>query len=116
MTEQIYISRIASYCFNVGKNPDELIKLKLEGLQNLNSEKEFQAEDLLEKFLRQDKYLRKDKDGNTIEVEFTENSKNGLLAAVKSFYVSTRGRDLAKRTHLTGFLKAKCKQKLLIKN
>ena len=28
-TEQIYISRIFTYCFNVGKNPDELIQLKL---------------------------------------------------------------------------------------
>jgi site-specific recombinase XerD len=98
MTELIYISRIASYCFNIGKNPDELIALKLEGLQNPASTKEFQAEELLENFLRQDKYLKTDKDGNKEEVPFTENSKIGMLAAVKSFYQSTRGRSLTDDT------------------
>ena len=48
MTEQIYISRIVSYCINSGKNPDEHIALKLEGLQNVNTQKEFQAEELFE--------------------------------------------------------------------
>ena len=90
MTEQIYISRIFSYCFNVGKNPDELIALKLEGLQNANTPKEFQAEDLLENLLRKDKYFKTDKDGNKIEAEFTESSKVGLLAAIKSFYDTTQ--------------------------
>ena len=95
MTEQIYISRIASYCFNVDKNPDELIALKLEGLQSPATTKEFQAEELLENFLRQDKYFKTDKEGNKTEAEFTDNSKVGMLAAVKSFYESTRGRGLA---------------------
>jgi hypothetical protein len=98
MTEQIYISRIASYCLNVGKNPDELIALKLEGLQNVNTEKEFQAEELLESFLRQDKYFKTDKEGNKIEAEFTDSSKVGVLAAVQSFYESTRGRGLVDDT------------------
>jgi hypothetical protein len=93
-TETNYIGRIASYCFNVSKNPDELIALKLEGLQNPASTKEFQAEELLENFLRQPTYLKPDKEGNKIEAEFTENTKKGLLAAVKSFYDSTRGRSL----------------------
>lgn len=98
MTEQIYISRIFAYCFNVGKNPDELIQLKLEGLQNVNTEKEFQAENLLEKFIRQDTLFHLDKDGKKEEVDFTESTKVGLLAAVKSFYDSTRGRSLAPDT------------------
>lgn len=93
-TEKLYISRIASYCLNVGKNPDDLIALKLEGLQNPATTKEFQAEELLENFLRQDKYFKTDKEGKKIEAEFTESSKVGVLAAVKSFYQSTRGRSL----------------------
>ena len=101
-TETIYISRISSYCFNVGKNPDELIALKLEGLQNPATIKEFQAEELLENFLRQDKikFLKEDKKTNKVEEEreFTESSKVGLLAAVKSFYDSTRGRSLVSDT------------------
>ena len=94
MTETLYISRIASYCLNVAKDPDELITLKLEGLQNPATTKEFQAEELLESFLRQDELYRlvgvkKEK------VPFTDSSKVGMLAAVKSFYQSTRGRSLA---------------------
>jgi hypothetical protein len=111
MTEQIYISRIISYCFNVGKNPDELIFLKLEGLQNPATSKEFQAEELLENFLRQDKIFHMVKDekeeipfaermikGKKEEIHFTESTKVGVLAAVKSFYESTRGRGLAPDT------------------
>jgi integrase len=98
MTEQIYISRIFTYCFNVGKNPDELIQLKLEGLQNTNTPKEFLAEETLENFLRQNTYLKTDKEGKKIEAEFTDSSKVGLLAAIKSFFDSTRGRSLAPDT------------------
>jgi hypothetical protein len=103
MTELIYISRIASYCCNIAKNPDELIALKLEGLQNPASTKEFQAEELLENFLRQDKikFFKEDKKTNKVKEEireFTESSKVGMLAAVKSFYQSTRGRSLVDDT------------------
>jgi hypothetical protein len=97
MAEQNYISRIVSYCFNVDKTPDELIALKLEGLQNPATTKEFQAEELLENFLRQDELYHL-VDGKKEKAPFTENSKIGLLAAVKSFYESTRGRNLAKDT------------------
>jgi len=96
-TETIYISRIASYCFNVGKNPDELIQLKLEGLQNSNTSKEFLAEETLENFLRKDELYRL-VDGEKVKVPFTESSKVGMLAAVKSFYQSTRGRSLVDDT------------------
>ena len=97
-TETIYIGRIKTYCFNVGKNPDELIKLKPTQLElavmlqkgiNAESINENAAEDLLEKFLRQDKYFGIDENGEKEEREFTIDSKIGLLAAVKTFYLST---------------------------
>ncbi len=96
-TEIIYVSRLASYCLNVGKNPDELIQLKLEGLQNTNTPKEFLAEETLETFLRQSELYRL-VDGEKVKVPFTGSTKVGLLAAVKSFYQSTRGRSLVDDT------------------
>ena len=39
------------YCEFTKLNPDELIALKIEGLQAINTGKEFQAETLLEKYL-----------------------------------------------------------------
>ncbi len=96
-TEQLYTMRLYEYCYNVNKTPDELIQLKLEGLQNPATIKEFAAEELLESFLRQDTLYRL-KNGKKVEVPFTDSSKIGMLAAVKSFYDSTRGRSLAKDT------------------
>jgi hypothetical protein len=102
-TETLYISRIVNYCFNVGKNPDELIKLKPTQLElavmlqkgvNAESINENAAEDLLENFLRQDTYFGIDKNGKKEERKFTESSKIGVREAVKSFYKSTRGRSL----------------------
>jgi hypothetical protein len=80
-TEIEYIRRLKRYCDAVGKNPDELIALKLEGLQKPATVTEFQAEELLENYL--------DNSGLTPSVQL------GVLTAVKSFYSSTRGRDLA---------------------
>jgi hypothetical protein len=73
-TETEYTRKLQRYCDAVGKNPDELIALKLEGLQNPATEKEFAAEELLESFL--------DNSG------LTPSSQLGLLTAVKSFYAS----------------------------
>ena len=81
-TETLYTYRLKNYCDSIGKNPDELIALKLEGLQNPATEKEFQAEELLENYL--------DNCG------LTPNAKLGIVTAIKSFYGSTRGRDLVK--------------------
>ncbi|MGD0202759.1 MAG: hypothetical protein ABSC20_02485 [Candidatus Bathyarchaeia archaeon] len=81
-TETEYTRKLKHYCDWAKKNPDELIALKLEGLQNPATEKEFQAEELLENYL--------DNSGLTPSVQL------GVLTAVKSFYSSTRGRDLAK--------------------
>jgi len=103
-TEQIYTMRLKQYSDNVGKNPDELIKLRATQLEfaimlqkgvNVESINENAAEELLENFLRQDTYFGFDKDGKKEEREFTNDSKNGMLAAIKSFYESTRGRNLA---------------------
>jgi hypothetical protein len=102
-TETLYIGRIFSYCYNVRKNPDELIKLKPTQLElavmlqkgvNAESINENAAEDLLENFLRQDTYFGIDKNGKKEERKFTESSKIGVREAVKSFYKSTRGRSL----------------------
>jgi hypothetical protein len=65
VTEELYIVRLKSYCDNVDKNPDQLIALKLEGQQNRNTPKEFQAEELFEKLLRQDTYLDAKKEKRT---------------------------------------------------
>lgn len=98
VTELLYTSRLKQYCDNIGKNPDELISLKLEGLQNPATQKEFQAEELLENFLRQETYFRIDDSGKKEEKKFTDNAKLGMLVAIKSFYESTRGRSLAPDT------------------
>jgi integrase len=90
-TEIEYTRRLKRYCANVHKNPDELIAFKLEGQQNSATKKEFQAEELLERFLNQDKIFDENKG---VFKEFTPNSKKGILDAVKSFYSATRGRDL----------------------
>lgn len=80
-TELEYTRRLKRYCVAVKKTPEELITLKLEGLQHPATEKEFQAETLLETYLQSD--------------SITPSAKIGLLIAVKSFYSATRGRDLA---------------------
>jgi len=49
-TKTIYIERLENYCKTVGKTSDELVALKVEGLKNINSEKEWQAEDLLDNY------------------------------------------------------------------
>ena len=42
-SRRVYLSRLKQYCQAVGKNPDELTALKVEGLKNIATEKEFQA-------------------------------------------------------------------------
>lgn len=55
-------------------------------------------EELLENFLRQNKYFGVSENGKKEEREFTDKAKLGMLVAVKSFYDSTRGRSLAPDT------------------
>lgn len=41
-TKALYFKYFTQYCRAVDKNPDELLALKVEGLQNIGKEKEFQ--------------------------------------------------------------------------
>jgi hypothetical protein len=71
-TIEMYTGYLAQYCKGVNKNPDELIALKIEGLRNVATAIEFQAEDILDKYL--------------CSPEITDNIKVSILCAVKSFY------------------------------
>lgn len=52
-TKKKFTEYFWTYCEAVKKTPDELIALKIEGLQNVGTVKEWQAEDLLEGFFAQ---------------------------------------------------------------
>lgn|GEM_PF-1390846 len=71
-TKEIYVLRLKQYCDAVGKNPDELIELKVDGLRNIATAKEFQAEALLNNYLYHN--------------NLSSNVQMAVLAAVKSFY------------------------------
>lgn len=49
-TKKAFLTNFKRYCDSVNKNPDELIAFKVEGLQNVNTDKEWQAERLLEDY------------------------------------------------------------------
>jgi len=71
-TIDMYTKYLEQYCKAVNKNPDELIALKIEGLRNVATAIDFQAEDLLDKYL--------------CKPNITDNIKVAILCAVKSFY------------------------------
>lgn len=50
-TKKTYLPNLKKYCEFVKMNPDELINLKVEGLKNVNTDKEFLADDLLCNFI-----------------------------------------------------------------
>ncbi len=75
-SKRTYLPNFKRYCDWAKKNPDELIKLKVEGLQNINTEKEFQAENLLEKFLT--------------ATTHKPNVKKNIRTATLSFYKANR--------------------------
>jgi integrase len=50
LTKEKFTGYFKFYCDAVKKDPDQLIALKVEGLQNVGTGKEFQAENLLENF------------------------------------------------------------------
>jgi len=75
-TKRVFANRFKQYCDAVHKNPDELIALKIDGLRNITTEKEFQAEDLLDGFLYSGK--------------ITDSIAVGVKTAVKSFYSFNR--------------------------
>jgi len=72
-TKELYSKALKQYCDAVGKNPDELLELKVEGIRNIATSKEFQAEKLLDNFLYNNPDI-------TIHIRI------GILCAVKSFY------------------------------
>lgn len=49
-TKRIFTRYLKTYCDAVQKTPDELITIKIDGLKNVGTAKEWQAEDLLESF------------------------------------------------------------------
>lgn len=71
VTKRIYLSNPKNYCDAVGKNPDELIQLKLDGLKSIGTNKEFQAETLSETYLS--------------TVKLTMNMKDMFKTSVLSF-------------------------------
>lgn len=46
-TKRVYLRNLLRFCKTVGKNPDQLIALKMEGQRNIGTLKEFGAETLL---------------------------------------------------------------------
>lgn len=72
-TKEMYSKDLKQYCDAVGKNPDELLELKVEGIRNVGTAKEFQAEKLLDSFLYNNPNV-------TIHIKIS------ILCAVKSFY------------------------------
>ena len=78
VTKRIYLTHLRWYCKAVKKNPDELIKLKEEGLKHIGEKIEYQAENLLENYLA--------------TCEMTMNMKVNTKTAVMSFYAKNRRR------------------------
>lgn len=75
-TKAKFTSYLKLYCDTVKKTPEELISLKVEGLKNVGTEKEFQAENLLEDFFA--------------ESELRPSAKLMLKNTVFSFYKHNR--------------------------
>ena len=93
-TKKTYLPHLKKYCEYTKKNPEQLIELKIEGLQNINSAKEFQAENLLENFISNSKY--------------TLTMKNGIRATVISFYRNNRRNLIEVRDVETPESKKRC--------
>lgn len=75
-TQRVYIPLFKRYCDVTGKNPDELIQLKMEGQKAVGTPKEFQAEDL--------------HDLTISEMNATDSIKANISDAVRSFYKHNR--------------------------
>ena len=57
-TKKIFTDYFKRYCDYTKQTPDQLIALKVQGLQNVGTEKEFIAEDLLETYFRENKGMK----------------------------------------------------------
>lgn len=69
-SKRTYLPNFKRYCDWAKKNPDELIKLKVEGLQNINTEKEFQAENLLEISVNNREFAKRQEKYQNCNAEF----------------------------------------------
>jgi integrase len=79
-TKDTYLPNLKKYCTWANKNPDELIQLKIEGLQAVNTPKEFQAENLFENFLSTAKYPLTVIDSiRTTVLSFYKNNRRPLI-------------------------------------
>jgi hypothetical protein len=76
VTVRVYLPNFKRYCEATDKNPDELIRLKMEGQQNVGTNKEFQAEELHDLTI----------DG----LDLTPHGKANMSMAVISFYKHNR--------------------------
>jgi integrase len=71
-----YLTHFKEYCDAVGKNPDQLIDLKMEGQRHVGENIEYQAEELLENYV--------------YNAKLTNDMKVGAKTAVLSFYKHNR--------------------------
>jgi integrase len=79
-TKDTYLPNLKKYCTWANKNPDELIQLKIEGLQAVNTPKEFQAENLFENFLSTAKHPLTVIDSiRTTVLSFYKNNRRPLI-------------------------------------
>src|SRR4030067_2349812 len=79
-TKIAYLPNLKKYCDWVKKNPDQLIESKIEGLQSINTPKEFQAENLLETFISTSKFPLSVKDGiRTTVISFYKHNRRPLI-------------------------------------
>lgn len=76
-TKITYLPNFKKYCDYTKTDPEKLIELKLEGLRNTGTTKEYQAEDLLEHFL-------------VSSTSYPLSTKDGIRTAVLSFYKNNR--------------------------
>jgi PAS domain S-box-containing protein len=83
-TKKTYLPNLKKYCDWAKKNPDELIQFKIEGLQSINTSKEFQAENLLETFISTTKFPLSVKDSiRTTVISFFKNNRRPLVEIVE---------------------------------
>jgi hypothetical protein len=84
-TKEVYLTRLKEYLDAVGKNPAELIQLKIDSLKNVATAQEFQAEALLNNCLYRNNLSR--------------NFQILVLSAVKSFYKANWRELNSNQTH-----------------
>jgi hypothetical protein len=83
-TIRTYLPNLKKYCNWTKKTPDELIQLKVEGLQSINTPREFQAENLLERFLSTSKFPLTVKDSiRTTVISFYKNNRRPLVEVME---------------------------------